>query len=137
MAGIFNLDLSSIGDAVQKLGKTAVETVAGVQGKLTPEQQATLDQAVSTAQSSIDQAEANSSNLFVAGWRPAVGWICGFALAFQYLLRPLAQWALVAFGSSLVLPQIDLGQMYPILIGMLGLTAARTVEKIQGAAGNH
>src|SRR5579872_585860 len=45
--------------------------------------------AVTTAQSDVDKQEAASASIFVAGWRPAVGWVCALALAFQYLARPL------------------------------------------------
>lgn len=140
MAGVFNLDLSSIGNAVQGIGKAVTDTVAGVQGKLAPDQQAALNQsviqvqqAIDTAQSAINEKEASSSNLFIAGWRPFIGWVCGAVLAYNYLVRPLIQ----LIPGMPQLPVMNWDIISPVLIGLLGLGTMRTVEKIQNAQGNH
>lgn len=92
-------------------------------------------------QNKINEIEAQSSNLFVSGWRPAIGWICGFSLAFEYILRPIAQWIIdivrVGEAVALKLPGLDLGLMVPLLAGLLGLGTMRSVEKIKGAQGRH
>lgn len=74
-------------------------------------------------QLAVNLAEAQHESIFVAGWRPAIGWICGAAMVYNYILEPFAQ---LAFPG---LPSIDDSSMYPILTGMLGLGVARTVEK--------
>lgn len=79
----------------------------------------------------INKEEAKSASVFVSGWRPAIGWVCAAALAFQYLARPL----LVGFGFANQLPALD-DTLWQLLFGMLGLGALRTVEKIKGAEGN-
>jgi len=90
------------------------------------------------AQIEVNKQEAASVNLFVAGWRPAVGWICGAGLAYAAILEPLARFvAQVAFGYSGAFPAIDTSLTMQILAGMLGLGAMRTYEKSKGAAGNH
>jgi hypothetical protein len=77
-------------------------------------------QAVTTAQSDIDKVEAGSSNWFVAGWRPAIGWVCCAAFGFEFLLRPLLQWGLAIAGHSVPLPSLDatLTQLTYAMLGM-------------------
>jgi hypothetical protein len=85
---------------------------------------------VTTAQSDVDKAEASNSSLFVAGWRPAIGWICGLAFAFEFLLRPLIQWGAILAGHPLPnLPRLD-DSLTQLTYGMLGMGALRSVEKV-------
>lgn len=92
--------------------------------------------AVTTAQSDINKVEAASTSLFVAGWRPMIGWVCGVAFAFQFLLKPLIEWAAVALGHPLSLPGID-ANLPQLTYALLGMGTLRTVEKFKGVAGNH
>ena len=85
-------------------------------------------------QNKINEAEAQSSSLFVAGWRPCVGWVCCAALSWTYILQPIAAFALAQFGYLTALPRLDMGELMPILIGMLGLGGLRTFEKVRGVA---
>jgi hypothetical protein len=86
--------------------------------------------------------EAKSGNVFIAGWRPFVGWTCGFAFAYAYLLLPFMQFLAFTFGSAemvkqlALLPELDLAGMLPVLFGMLGLGALRSVEKVKNVEGN-
>lgn len=86
--------------------------------------------------------EAKSGNVFIAGWRPFVGWTCGIAFAYSYVLLPFMQFLAFTFGTAemvkqlALLPQLDLAGMLPVLFGMLGLGALRSVEKVKGAEGN-
>lgn len=85
-------------------------------------------------------AEAKNANWFVAGWRPAVGWVCVAGLFYSYFLQPFAQFAMASFHWAPLgnLPTLDTGTMISgLLIPLLGLGAMRTVEKVQGAQGNH
>jgi hypothetical protein len=86
------------------------------------------------AQTDVNAAEAQSSSLFVAGWRPAVGWVCCAALTWTYILQPIAAFALAQFGYLTALPRLDMGEMMPILLGMLGLGGMRSWEKTKGVA---
>lgn len=85
----------------------------------------------------VNTAEAASTNWFVAGWRPFVGWTCGVALAYTYILLPFLQFFVFTFGGVTMvnklsrLPALDLGQLLPILVGMLGLGVMRTFEKVK------
>ena len=78
--------------------------------------------------------ESSSYRLFVSGWRPAIGWICGAACAWNWIGLPVVKTAMLAAGHPLNIPPADLGDMLPILIGMLGLGGLRTAEKINGVA---
>tara|TARA_Y100001951_G_C11295693_1_gene275427 strand:+ start:2167 stop:2607 length:441 start_codon:yes stop_codon:yes gene_type:complete len=81
----------------------------------------------------VNKLEAQSDDLFVAGWRPFVGWTCGSAFAWNFVVQPAAVFALAAFQvETAPLPQLDLSQMMPVLLGMLGLGAYRTYEKRTG-----
>ena len=78
--------------------------------------------------------EAKSTNWWVAGWRPAIGWVCGAGLAYAALIEPFARFAAkVWFGYTGDFPVIDTDLTLQILMGMLGLGAMRSVEKIKGA----
>lgn len=94
--------------------------------------------AVDKAQSETNTEEAKSPNLFIAGWRPAIGWTCGAAFAYAYVLQPLITFLFAAFGHPIKdLPVLNLSDMMPVLLGMLGLGGLRSWEKSQGVTGNH
>lgn len=91
-------------------------------------------QAVTSAQSDVDKVEAANSNVFVSGWRPAIGWVCGVALASQYIFRPILQWGFtIAHQPIPTLPGID-DNLWQLMFGLLGLGTLRTVEKIKGVS---
>ena len=82
--------------------------------------------------------EAKHANIFVSGWRPAVGWTCAAAFAYSYVLLPFAQFLVFTFGTSEMVgqlklaPKLELSEMLPVLLGMLGLSGLRTTERIKG-----
>lgn len=82
----------------------------------------------------INKAEAASTSVFVAGWRPFIGWVCGAACAWNWIGLPLAKGALTLSGHDLTLSPADLSEMMPVLLGMLGLGGLRTFEKVKGVA---
>jgi len=83
------------------------------------------------AQLEINKAEAQTGSIFIGGWRPAAAWVCVFGMAMNYIITPLANFGLGLAGSEINLPLIDTSTMMPVLLGMLGLAGARSVEKIQ------
>jgi hypothetical protein len=85
-------------------------------------------------QMDINKLEATNPSIFVSGWRPAIGWICGAGFAVQFVVGPLAEWGSALYGHPVKFPQMDTGTMMPLLLGMLGLGGMRTAEKIQGVA---
>jgi hypothetical protein len=92
---------------------------------------------VDLAQIGVNTEEAKSINVFIAGWRPFVGWVCGAGLAYVSLIEPVARFvAKVGFAYTGAFPVIDTTLTMQVLIGMLGLAAARSTEKIKNAEGN-
>jgi hypothetical protein len=87
-----------------------------------------------TGQLQINQVEAASASVFVAGWRPFIGWVCGAAFAYKFVLAPAAAFALSAAGHPITLPVLDFTEMSTVLLGMLGIGGLRTLEKIKGVA---
>ena len=86
-------------------------------------------------QLAINMKEAQHGSIFVAGWRPAIGWICGIALGWNYILQPIISWIAFASGIDLAAaPQLDTAELTTILLGMLGLGGLRTYEKRLGVA---
>jgi Holin of 3TMs, for gene-transfer release len=95
-------------------------------------------QSVTSAQSDVDKVEAESASMFVAGWRPYVGWVCGTGLALSCIVAPLFTWLAALAGHPVVFPKLDDPLLQATLAGMLGLGhITRTVEKIQGVVGQH
>lgn len=91
------------------------------------------DVAVATGQMEINKNEAQNASLFVAGWRPAVGWLCCAGLAYSFFLRPMLGWASGIMDVP-VPPALDLGELLALLMGMLGLGGFRTYEKLKGVS---
>lgn len=90
--------------------------------------------AVTSNQSDINKVEAANASPFVSGWRPAIGWVCALALAFQYIVRPLAGSVVILTGHTLpALPGLD-DNLWQLMFGMLGMGTLRTAEKFKGVA---
>ena len=89
-----------------------------------------------TSQLEVNKEEAKSTSIFIAGWRPFIGWICGFAFAMNFVIGPMIVFISAIFGHVIVLPTLNMTEMSPVLMGMLGLGAYRTYEKVNGAEGN-
>ena len=87
---------------------------------------------IDLAQLEVNKAEAASRNIFVAGWRPFVGWTCGMALAYTYVVQPILVFGLAHYGYWVDLPPLDMSTMMPVLLGMLGLGGLRSFEKYKG-----
>ena len=89
---------------------------------------------IDLAQLDINKTEAAHRSLFVAGWRPAVGWTCTAALAYSYVLEPILTFGLAQAGYLVDLPAVDMSQMMPVLMGLLGLGSLRSWEKVKGVS---
>jgi hypothetical protein len=89
---------------------------------------------IDLAQLEVNKQEASHRSLLVAGWRPFVGWTCGLALFYTYLVQPMATFVLAQTGHLIQLPPVDLSAMMPVLLGMLGLGGLRSFEKFKGVS---
>lgn len=84
-------------------------------------------------QMEINKAEAGNPSVFVSGWRPFVGWVCGFGLVYSFIGQPLLSWSSTLWDIPIP-PTLDLSTLLTIMGGMLGLGTLRTFEKTQGVA---
>ena len=85
------------------------------------------------SQLEINKVEAASSSLFVAGWRPAIGWVCGVSLLYAALVETVARFiATVLFTYTGLFPVINTELTLQILLGLLGLAGMRSFEKSKG-----
>lgn len=103
----------------------------------TEQEKAELAAAVTVLQGQLEvnKAEAASPSVFVAGWRPFIGWVCGAACAWNWIGLPIVKAFLpLVVGISLTVAPADLSEMLPVLMGMLGLGGLRTFEKVKRVA---
>jgi hypothetical protein len=90
-------------------------------------------QELAKGQLDINKAEASHKSIFVSGWRPFVGWTCGVALCYHFILAPLILFGVGISGHTVPpLPEFDMGSLMTVLMGMLGLGGLRTFEKTKG-----
>jgi hypothetical protein len=81
------------------------------------------------AQIELNKVEAAHENVFVSGWRPFIGWACGVALVYHFLIEPIIQYILIISGSDFKTPEFDFSQLSTIVMAMLGMSGLRTYEK--------
>jgi hypothetical protein len=80
----------------------------------------------------INKAEAASGSIFKGGWRPFIGWVCGVAFAYHFVLQPLIVFGVTAAGVDIPeLPEFDMGSLMTVMMGMLGLGGMRSLEKLK------
>ena len=143
------MDLMGIGSIIEGVGKIAGDLVTtdkeraemALEARKLDLEEKRLDQTTDLAQVDVNKIEAASSNFFVAGWRPAVGWVGVLGLAYQFLGYPLMQW-LWAFGQGYDIipkglnppPDLDVEQLMTLLAGLLGFGGMRSFEKHKGVA---
>lgn len=125
-------DITGIG-AVADLANTVIN-------KIWPDKSEQEKQEIAAAvmvvqgQITTNQEEAKNPSVFVSGWRPWIGWVCGAACAWNWIGLPIAKFVLTYIGHPVSLSPADLAEMMPVLMGMLGLGGLRTIEKINGVA---
>jgi hypothetical protein len=125
-------DIIGLG-AISGLVNTAINKIWPDKSEAEKQQ---LAAAVMIVQGQIDtnKVEAANPNVFVSGWRPFIGWVCGAACAWNWIGLPIASVILKVYQIDIPLSPANLSEMLPVLMGMLGLGTLRTVEKINGVA---
>ena len=136
---LVNFSLGDVGNLFTSLreaitGKKIEDPVEKAKLELQLEQ---LEQALKMGQIKINEAEAQNPNWFVAGWRPFIGWIGGTALAYEFIVSPLIQWACKIYGLSITSPIIDSSMLFNLVLAMLGLGGMRTFEKLKNVQDKH
>ena len=117
-------DLNARAAAQDEINKALIEQKEAVE-------QSIADQA--KAQAEVNLQEAESPSLFVSGWRPFVGWVCGIGCAYAFIAAPFLGWFSLMLNGP-VPPTLDMGTIIGLLGGLLGLGGLRTYEKTQGVA---
>jgi hypothetical protein len=90
--------------------------------------------AAAMAQIEVNKIEAGHSSVYVAGWRPFIGWVCGAGIAWAFVVAPVASWALLVLGIKTELPSIQFDHLFELVLAMLGIGGLRTFEKLRGVA---
>jgi hypothetical protein len=126
------MDITGLG-SVSNLVNTAINKIWPDKSEAEKQQ---LAAAVMVVQGQIDtnKVEAANPNVFVSGWRPFIGWVCGAACAWNWIGLPITAMALKVYHIEIALSPANLTEMLPVLMGMLGLGGLRTIEKINGVA---
>lgn len=136
MPGIFDAVLSPVTDIIGKvIDRLVPDKAASERIKDEIEKEIALSSMKGElAQLDVNKAEASSSSIFVAGWRPFIGWVCGSALAFQFVVSPIGQWVADVIGHHIPPPPSLDEMLWQLMFGMLGMGTLRTLEKIKGVA---
>lgn len=89
-------------------------------------------QRANLAQIEVNKAEAQHRSVFVAGWRPFIGWTCAVAMAYHFVMQPIIVFSLSANGVDYSLPEFDMASLMTVVLGILGLGGMRSFEKYKG-----
>jgi roadblock/LC7 domain-containing protein len=124
--------LPALGTLIDRL---IPDRAAAEKAKAEMEQQlVTAANAAAMAQVEVNKIEAAHSSVFVAGWRPSIGWVCAAGLAWAFVVAPVASWALMVLGVKAELPAIQFDHLFELVLAMLGIGGLRTFEKLRGVA---
>ena len=136
------MSLLGVGDIIEAVGKVAGDLITTEKEKRELDlREKEIDQKTDLAQIEVNKVEAASSSVFVAGWRPAIGWIGAAAMAYQFLLYPMLLWGWAYLQGTGWIPKgltpppvLDADQLWVILSGILGIAGMRSFEKTKGVA---
>ena len=118
------------GGGTKGIGQLAKDIREAVKGKeLDPNAQLEMAAKLAEVQTKINEAEASHRSVFVAGWRPFIGWGCGIGLGYAVFLEPLLRFTFTVKGWTVDFPEINTNVTMQVLLGMLGLAGARSYEK--------
>jgi hypothetical protein len=124
--------LPALGTLIDRL---IPDRAAAERAKAEMEQQlVTAANQAAMAQVEVNKVEAAHSSVFVAGWRPSIGWVCAAGLAWAFVVAPIASWALMVLGVKAELPAIQFDHLFELVLAMLGIGGLRTFEKLRGVA---
>ena len=124
-----------IGDIIAAIAKPIDDLVGDtdLKRKLKAEIQSQLYE-LNRAQIAVNRQEAAHKSLFVAGWRPFIGWVCGVAIAWAFLGQHVAEWAVAIWAPGTPIPEVESDRLMELVLAMLGMAGLRTYEKRAGVA---
>lgn len=136
------MSLLGVGAIIESVGKVAGDLITTEKERRQLDlEEKKIDQATDLAQIEVNKVEAASSSVFVAGWRPAIGWIGAAALAYQFLAYPLFLWVWTYLQGTGWIPRelqpppvLKADELWVILSGILGIAGMRSFEKTKGVA---
>jgi hypothetical protein len=119
-----------LGSGTKGIGSLAKDIREAIKGKeLDPNKKLEIAGKLAEVQTKINEAEATHRTVFVAGWRPFIGWVCGLGLLYAVFIEPLLRFVFTVNGWEIEFPKIDTTITMQVLFGMLGLVGARSYEK--------
>ena len=119
-----------LGSGTKGIGSLAKDIREAIKGKeLDPNKKLEMAGKLAEVQTKINEAEATHRTVFVAGWRPFIGWVCGLGLLYAVFIEPLLRFVFTVKGWTIEFPKIDTTITMQVLFGMLGLVGARSYEK--------
>jgi hypothetical protein len=154
LSGLFGIGAKGTGEGVNAvlggIGSLAKDLRSAITGDLPPEKKAeielkltALEGKLAEGQNAVNAIEAKHTSVFVAGWRPFIGWVCGFGLAYHFIVHPILLWVAVGldgsatWGIGIEPPVLSSDGLLSIVLGMLGLGGMRSWEKNKGVNKNH
>lgn len=153
MGWLSKLVAPMVGETVKNIGEGVSILANGLRsaitGEISPESKAQIEKLIIQAdsldrqsQTEINKIEAAHKSIFIAGWRPFIGWICGVSLGMNFIIFPMAEWymgylEMLGFGVRIILPKLDMGQLIPLVFALLGIGGMRTYEKLKNVQGRH
>jgi hypothetical protein len=131
---------NSLGTLFSGIGGLAKDIRSAITGEPSPEKMAEislklaeLENLSNEGQNQVNKVEAAHPSIFVAGWRPFIGWVCGFGIGAKFVFIPVGVWVCSLFDIQTTIPAIETGELLTLVLGMLGLGGLRTFEKYTGA----
>ena len=143
MGFLGDITLGGVKGLMEGAGSLAKDLRSAITGEIGPEQKAVIElklteiEALSQqAQIEVNKIEAQHPNIFVSGWRPFVGWICGIGVFYHFIGFSLLQWTVAIFKLNIVPPSLETEGLLTLIFALLGVGSMRTFEKLKGAARN-
>ncbi len=128
------MNLLGIGEIIGGVGKIADDLITTDKERLTLAlEEKKIEAGLIQSQIEVNKAEAQHASVFVAGWRPFIGWVGGFGMAYQFLLYPLLTWVWpIVLPSAPIPPVLDGDVLFAMVSGLLGIAGMRSFDKMKG-----
>jgi hypothetical protein len=144
MSIVSQLLAGGVEGALDGIGSLFIKVRSAITGEMSPDKKAEverllleIDFALKKTQTEINLVEAKHPNIFVSGWRPFIGWVCGVAIAYNFILNPLIVWGVELAGAQVTPPTLDFAPLMTLVLSLLGLGTMRSYEKMKGVNGKH
>lgn len=128
---------TGIGNLAKDLREAITGEIPAAQRSIIEQKLMEMEFLLEKAQTDVNLVEARHPNIFVAGWRPFIGWVCGVAIAYNFVLNPLIIWISKLYGSQVVPPVLDVGSLMTLVLSLLGLGGMRSYEKRHQVVDKH